>query len=83
MQSFDKFLVDSTGAFLEGELEVVDQTLHLPDVAVTWHEDILPRTDVNLADDWASWTNSTYGRVGGTSATAKSWGSKRANATPS
>ena len=83
MNTFNQFLIDSTGAFLQGELEVIDQTLHLPDVAVKWHEDVLPRTDISLADDWASWTNSNYGRTGGTSATAKSWGAKRANATPS
>ena len=83
MNTFDKFLIDSTGAFLQGELEVIDQTLHLPDVAVKWHEDVLPRTDISLADDWASWTNSTYCRTGGLTATGKSWGGKRANATPS
>ena len=83
LHTFDKVLVDSTGAFLQGELEVIDQTLHLPDVATTWSEDILPRTDINLADSWASWTNSTYGRVGGLSSTGKSWGGNRRNGTPS
>lgn len=81
--TFDQYLIDSTGAFLQGELEVIDQTLHLPLNTVTWHRDILLRTDISIADDWSSWTNSTYASTGGTNPLGKSWGGKRANATPS
>src|SRR5206468_13081290 len=38
--------VDSTGAFLIGELERLDQTLHMPLAAVTWTRDINLREDV-------------------------------------
>lgn len=83
MATFDQYLIDSTGAFLQGELEVIDQTLHLPLNTVTWHRDMLLRTDVSIADDWASFTNSTYASTGGTNPLGKSWGGKRSNATPS
>lgn len=81
--TFDQYLIDSTGAFLQGELEIIDQTLHLPLNTVTWHRDILLRTDVSIADDWTSWTNSTYASTGGTNPVGKSWAGKRANAAPS
>ena len=80
--SYTQSFYDSTGAFLEGELEVVEQTLHLPLNVVTFHLDLLPRKDVTIADDWASWTNSSYASGGGLSATGKSWAAKRANAIP-
>ena len=34
--TFDQFTIDSTGAFLNGELERLDPKLHEPLVAVTW-----------------------------------------------
>jgi hypothetical protein len=45
--------VDSTGAFLIGELERLDQTLHMPLAAVTWSRDIDLREDVTLADEFS------------------------------
>ena len=51
---------DSTGAFLIGELERLDQTLHDPLVAVTWGRDIDLREDVTIADEVSSFTNSTF-----------------------
>jgi len=56
---------DSTGAFLIGELERLDQTLHNPLAAVTWGRDIDLREDVTLADEVSSFTASTYGASGG------------------
>jgi hypothetical protein len=56
---------DSTGAFLVGELERLDQTLHEPLAAVTWGRDIDLREDVTLADEVSSFTNSTYASPGG------------------
>ena len=82
MPSLNQYLIDSTGAFLQGELEIVDQTLHLPLNLVTWNRDILLRTDITIADDTASFTNSTYASMGGASTTGKSWAGKRSNNSP-
>src|SRR5271157_214116 len=57
--------VDSTGAFLVGELERLDLTLHEPLAAVTWGRDIDLREDVTIADEVSSFTVSTYGSAGG------------------
>lgn len=56
---------DSTGAFLVGELERLDQTLHEPLASVTWGRDIDLREDVTIADEITSFTLSTYGSQGG------------------
>ena len=57
--------VDSTGAFLVGELERLDLTMHEPLVAVTWGRDIDLREDVTIADEVSSFTLSTFGSAGG------------------
>jgi hypothetical protein len=64
-QTRDGKTVDSTGAFLVGELERLDQTLHEPLAAVTWGRDIDLREDVTIADEVSSFTLSTYGSAGG------------------
>lgn len=56
---------DSTGAFLVGELERLDQTLHEPLAAVTWGRDIDLREDVTIADEVSSFTLSTFASAGG------------------
>lgn len=56
---------DSTGAFLVGELERLDQTLHEPLASVSWGRDIDLREDVTIADEVSSFTLSTYGSQGG------------------
>ncbi len=71
---------DSTGAFLIGELERLDQTLHDPLVAVTWGRDIDLREDVTIADEASSFTNSTFASAGGVTPSGKAWLSKDANA---
>jgi len=76
--------VDSTGAFLVGELERLDLTLHEPLAAVTWGRDIMLREDVTTADEASSFTISTYYSAGslGTGQTignAKSWIGKDTN----
>lgn len=60
-----KTTYDSTGAFLVGELERLDQTFHGPLVAVSWQRDIQLREDVTIADEVSSFTQSTFGAVGG------------------
>jgi hypothetical protein len=66
--TFDRRTIDSTGSFLIGELERLDQKLHDPLVAVTWSRDIDLRSDVTIADEVSSFTNSSFAAVGGVSA---------------
>jgi len=61
----DGKFVDSTGAFLVGELERLDQTLHMPLAAVTYPRDIDLREDVTIADEASSFTLSSFGAAGG------------------
>jgi hypothetical protein len=56
--------VDSTGAFMIGELERLDPTLHMPLAAVTYSRDIDMREDVTLADEFSSFTQTTFGSAG-------------------
>lgn len=55
---------DSSGAFLVGELERLDQTIHMPLAAVSWSRDITLREDVSLADEFSSYTLTTFGSAG-------------------
>ena len=68
--------IDSTGAFLIGELERLDQTLHDPLIAVTWARDISLREDVSMADEVSSFTNSAFSSPGGIVPGGISWISK-------
>ena len=63
--TYDGRTVDSTGAFLVGELERLDLTLHEPLVDVSWSRDIDLREDVTIADEVSSFTNSTFASQGG------------------
>jgi hypothetical protein len=80
MMTYDWQTIDSTGSFLIGELERLDQTLHDPLVAVTWARDIDLREDVSMADEVSSFTNSAFSAPGGIVPTGISWISKDANA---
>ena len=62
-RTFDAQTVDSTGAFLLGELERLDQTMHDPLVSVTWGRDIDLRSDVSIADETSSFTNSSLSLI--------------------
>lgn len=79
LMTFDAQTIDSTGVFLVGELERLDQTLHGPLATVTWSRDIQLREDVSIADEVSSFTNSTFAAVGGTSTTGKAWIGKDSN----
>lgn len=78
--TYDQYTIDSTGAFLIGELERLDPTLHEPLVNVTWPRDIDLREDVTIADEVSSFTNSTFASAGGITPTGKAWISKDSNA---
>jgi hypothetical protein len=58
--------VDSTGAFMIGELERLDQTLHMPLAAVFWPKHIELREDVTIGDEVSSFTVSTFASGSGT-----------------
>lgn len=84
LRTHDGRTVDSTGAFLVGELERLDQTLHEPLASVTWGRDVQLREDVTTADEVSSFTTSTYGSAGGLGTgqgigNGKSWIGKNTN----
>jgi len=64
-RTHDGRTVDSTGAFLIGELERLDQELHMPLASVSWARDIDLREDVSLADEVSSFSLSSFGSQGG------------------
>ncbi len=80
--TFDRMTIDSTGAFLIGELERLDPTMHEPLVDVQWSRDIDLREDVSIADETSSFTNSTFAANGGLTPNGKAWIGKNANAIP-
>ena len=63
-RTHDGRTVDSTGAFLVGELERLDQTLHMPLAMVSWSRDIDLREDVSIADEVSSFTLTTFANSG-------------------
>lgn len=76
--------VDSTGAFLVGELERLDPTMHEPLAAVSWGRDIDLREDVTIADEVSSFTLTTFGSAGSLGAgngigNGKAWIGKTTN----
>lgn len=74
--------ISSTGAFLVGELEKLDQTLYEPLSDFTWSRDITLRTDVTIADEVTSFILSNYASgFGGTGVGTKNW-IKGASTTP-
>lgn len=80
MMTYDARTIDSSGVFLIGELERLDQTLHMPLSTVTWSRDIKLRSDVSMADEVTSFTNSSFAAAGGPSPNGKSWIGKDATA---
>jgi len=78
--TFDAATADAAGVFLVGELERLDQRLHMPLASVTWSRDIDLREDVTIADERSSYTNSQFGQVPGVAGSNKAWVGKEANA---
>lgn len=82
-QTYDAATMDSAGAFLIGELERLDPTIHEPLVAVTWNRDIDLRTDVQMGDTSSSFTQSTFGAAGSAApATGVNWASAETTTLP-
>lgn len=80
LMTFDSQTIDSAGVFLIGELERLDQRLHMPLASVTWARDIDLREDVSIADEVSSFTNSSFGAALGLAGSNKAWVGKDANA---
>lgn len=82
LMTFDARTIDSSGAFLIGELERLDQRLHEPLAAVTWSRDIDLREDVSIADEFSAFTNSQFAAAPGVNGSGKAWIGKDASAIP-
>lgn len=80
MMTYDQATIDSTGAFLVGQLERLDQTLNMPLVEYTWSRDVDMRTDVSPADELASFTNSALAMAGNMTPGGLNWISNEGNA---
>lgn len=66
--------ISSTGAFLVGELERLDQELYAPLADFTWSRDIDLREDVTIADEVTSFMLANYaGGFGSIGGSGKSW----------
>jgi len=82
MFTIDKATKDAAGAFLVGELERLDQTLNLPLVSYKWSRDMPLRSDVSIADELSSFTNTDLAAAGGVNPNGKNWIGKNSTAIP-
>lgn len=82
MFTIDKATIDSSGAFLVGELERMDQTLNMPLTSVKWSRDMPLRSDISIADEVSSFTNTDFVGVGGPNPNGKNWIGKKSTAVP-
>ncbi len=73
LRTYDAQTVESTGAFLVGELERLDPRLHLPLFNVTWNRDIDLREDVVISDESTSFTNTEFAAASGSKSNGKNW----------
>lgn len=82
MRTYDQRTIDSTGAFLIGQLEQLDPTIHEPLQDFTWSRDINVRSDVTMAHDFSSYTNNAMASVGGINPAKKAFISKDSRTLP-
>lgn len=82
MFTIDRATIDSSGVFLVGELERMDQTLNGPLTSVKWSRDMPLRSDVSIADEISSFTNTDWASVGGPNPHGKNWMGKKGTAIP-
>lgn len=71
--TYDAATMDSVGNFFIGELERLDPKIHEPLAAVTWGRDIDLREDVGVGDELSSFTQSSFGSVGGINPAGLNW----------
>ena len=69
--TYDRLTIDSTGAFLVGELERLDPKVHEPLLAFTWSRDMPLRRDVTLGDEATSFMKSNFASPGNQGANGK------------
>ena len=60
----DRRTIDSTGAFLLGQLEKFDPKVNMPLQITTWSRDIPVRNDVSIGHEFASYTLDTFADAG-------------------
>lgn len=82
MRTFDQATIDSTGAFLVGQLEQLDRTIHEPLQEFSWSRDMDVRSDVTMGNDFSSYTNSAMASPGGIDPTKKAFISKDSSTLP-
>jgi len=82
MRTVDQRIIDSTGAFLIGQLEQLDRTIHEPLQDFTWSRDINVRSDATMGHDFTSYTVSALASVGGIDPTKKAFISKDSSTLP-
>lgn len=82
MFTIDRATIDSSGVFLVGELERMDQRLNMPLVSTKWTRDMPLRSDISIADEVSSFTNTDFASVGGPNPHGKNWMGKKGTATP-
>lgn len=79
----DSETIESTGAFMQGELERLDQQIYEPISEFTYGRDIDLRQDVTIADETSSFMLSNYaGGVSGTGHGTKAWASQKDGTIP-
>ena len=81
-KTYDQATVDSLGAFLVGQLEQLDRTIHEPLQDFKWSRDINVRSDVSMGHDFSSYTNQALASVGGINPMKKAFISKDSSTLP-
>lgn len=81
-RTYDQATADSLGAFLVGQLELLDRTIHEPLQDFKWSRDIDVRSDVTMGHDFSSFTNSAMASVGGINPLKKAFISKDSTTLP-
>lgn len=76
----DQRMTDSTGVFLQSELERLDPILHEPLAGYTYLRDIPLRQDVTIADEASSFASLGFAAAGGINPTGVSWVGKTSTA---
>lgn len=79
----DAELIQSTGAFLQGELERFDANIYNPIAEYTWSRDVDLRQDVSIADETTSFALADFALgASGTGHGTKAWASQADGALP-
>lgn len=82
MQTIDKAIIDSCGAFLESQLTKRDPEMHKPLMATTWSRDIPVRNDIDISDVSTSFDTMNVAVVGGGKSRGKAWATSFQTDTP-